>query len=243
MQVLLLRLSQLDAHAENAVRVIGFFDRLITGRANLDTVVRSTAALAECPVGISSPGLGMSLRADPGSDPTPSPVVPPGATQRQLEGGTVVWMARAGAPAALDDILLERFAITVAVRLDHVSVPPPQLGDPALVELVLSQHAGTAERSRALHLLRLNPMVELRVLATTSSPATEGPATRLGPVWAVLCTGSAPDSVPNGGRLGVGPRGPAIEAAQSWQAARTALRFATTSEPASPTPKKCSSSR
>lgn len=74
-------------------------------------------------------------------------------------------------------------------------------------------------------------MAKLRVLATTSSPAIECPATRLGSVWAVLCTGSTPDSAPNGGRLGVGPRVPAIEAAQSWQAACSALRFATTREP------------
>ena len=43
MQGLLLRLSGLDADAENAVRVIGFFDRLITARASLDALVRSTA--------------------------------------------------------------------------------------------------------------------------------------------------------------------------------------------------------
>ena len=51
MKGLLLRLSGLDADAESAVRVIGFFDALMTGKADLTTLLKSTAALAECPVG------------------------------------------------------------------------------------------------------------------------------------------------------------------------------------------------
>jgi hypothetical protein len=231
MQGLLLRLSQLDADAENAVRVIGFFDRQITERVSLDSVVRNTAALAECPVGISSPGRGISLRAAPAADPTTCPLVPPGAMRQELEGGTVVWVARTGDPMPLDAILLERFAITVAVRLDNVSVPHPQLGDPALVELVLSRDPGVAERSRALRLLGLDPATELRVLAGTDVPATKCPTAKLGSVWAALHIGHVPGSVPTGGRLGVGPRVPAIEVARSWRGARRALRFATTSEP------------
>jgi hypothetical protein len=231
MQGLLLTLSELDADAENAVRVIGFFDRLITSRATLDTLVRSAAQLAECPVGISAPGRGLSLRAGPGVDTVASNVVPAGSARRELEGGTVVWVARRGPRPPLDDMLLERFAIAVAVLLDHASVPVPDLGDPALVELVLSDGAGTAERARALHLLGVDPMVRLRVLAGSGVDGIEGRAAVLGPVRAVLHTGEAPDSVPDGGRLGVGPQVAAIEAARSWRVARSALRFASASEP------------
>ena len=62
---LLLRLSGLDADAENAVRVIGFFDRLITGRAGLDALVRSTAELAGCRV-VPIPGPSAALAAGAG---------------------------------------------------------------------------------------------------------------------------------------------------------------------------------
>lgn len=172
----------------------------------------------------------MSLRADPGADPTPSHAVPPGTAGKELDDGTVVWLARAGDPAPLDDMLLERLAIVVAMRLDHASAPQPRLGHPALVELVLSHQAGTAERSRALRLLRLNPTAELRVLAA-SDTTIEGRAVKLGSAWAILHTGPAPRSIPRGTRLGIGPRVPALEAARSWQAARGALRFATASEP------------
>ncbi|KJK42721.1 hypothetical protein UK23_35920 [Lentzea aerocolonigenes] len=224
MRGLLLRLSGLDADAENAVRVIGFFDRLITERAGLDTLVRSTSELAGCPVGLSAPGQGLSLRADGGGAVTAGPV-PAKAVVRALEGGVQVWVARAGDPAPLDDMLLERFAIAAAVLLEHSSVPLPELGDPALIELVLSETVGTAERSRALHLLGIAATAPLRVLAATGEVA--GRSVQLRNVRAVLAT-DIPDV---DGRLGVGPLLPAIDAARSWQAARTALRYTSDSEP------------
>ncbi|KOV81244.1 helix-turn-helix domain-containing protein [Nocardia sp. NRRL S-836] len=225
MKGLLLRLSGLDADAENAVRVIGFFDRLITDRAGLDTLVRTTAELAGCPVGLCAPGQGVSLRAAPGSAVTAGPV-PARAAVRVLEGGAEVWVARAGAPVPLDDMLLERFAIAAAVLLNHSSVPLPELGDPALVELVLSGGVGAAERSRALHLLGISATSRLRVLATTAD--VPGRSVVLGNVRAVL-TVDVPD-VP-GVRIGVGPLVPAIEADRSWQAAAQALRYTADVEP------------
>ncbi|SFW83670.1 helix-turn-helix domain-containing protein [Amycolatopsis australiensis] len=191
MKGLLLRLSGLDADAENAVRVIGFFDRLITGHAGPDGLVRSTAELAGCPVGVHAPGQGLSLRAEPGEDVTTPGAPPPGAATRTLEGGIQVWVARAGAPIPLDDMLLERFAIATAILLGQGGVPRPELGDPALVELVLSADAGTAERSRALHLLGIPPTSRLRVLAGIGLEGAAGRSAELGGVRAVLADGTS----------------------------------------------------
>jgi hypothetical protein len=229
MKGLLLRLSGLDADAENAVRVIGFFDRLITDRASLDVLVRSTARLAGCPAGVHAPAQGLALRAEPDADVAASDRVPAGAAVRPLEGGVVVWVAREGAPTPLDDILLERFAIATAILLEHTSVPLPALGDPALVELVLSEGIGTAERSRALHLLGLDTTARLRVLAATGADLAGRTAT-FGEMRAVL-TADGPGTPPPGARIGVGPVVPALELARSWQAARTALRFTADTEP------------
>jgi hypothetical protein len=229
MKGLLLRLSGLDADAENAVRVIGFFDRLITERASLDVLVRSTARLADCPAGVHAPAQGLALRAEPDADVTASGRLPASAAVRPLEGGVVVWVAREGAPTPLDDILLERFAIATAVLLEHTSVPLPALGDPALVELVLSEGVGTAERSRALHLLGLGTTARLRVLAATGADLA-GRAATFGDVRAVL-TADGPGTPPPGARIGVGPAVPAPELARSWRAARTALRFTAEAEP------------
>lgn len=188
MKGLLLRLSGLDADAENAVRVIGFFDRLITARADLDTLVCSTAELAGCPVGVHAPGQGLSLRAEPGGPASSPGAAPPGSATRELEGGVVVWANRAGAPIPLDDMLLERFAIATAILLAHNRVPRPELGDPALVELVLSEDVGTAERARALHLLGFGPTARVRVLAGTGVDALPGRSAQLGSMRAVLTT-------------------------------------------------------
>ncbi|HET6859288.1 MAG TPA: helix-turn-helix domain-containing protein [Streptomyces sp.] len=231
MQSLLLRLSALDADAENAVRVISFFDRMITGRVGLDTVVRNTALLAERPAGVSAPGLGVSLRADPQGEVVASGRVPVGAARRELDGGTVVWVSAEDTPSPLSDMLLERFAIAVALLLDHTGVPLPELGDPALVELVLSEGVGTAERARALHLLGVDPAADLRVVAESGPAAVEGRAAVLGALRAVLHTGELPGPPPVGTRLGVGPQVPAIDVARSWQAARTAVRFTSASDP------------
>lgn len=197
MEGLLLRLSALDADAEDAVRVIGFFDRLIARRATLDQVVRQAGQLAECPVGV-------------GGD------VPAGAVTSVLEDGTVVWLARDGKPLPLDQILLERLAITAAVLLDHSRVPPPALGDPALVELAISDSAGEPERLRALQLLGLTPTTRLRVLAVRDARP-------------VLVTSS--EIPPQQGFVGVSARVPAVEAPTAWRAARTAVRFATAMTP------------
>ncbi|MDX3661604.1 helix-turn-helix domain-containing protein [Streptomyces sp. ID05-26A] len=224
MKGLLLRLSGLDADAESAVRVIGFFDRLITERAGLDALVRSTSELAGCPVGLHAPGQGLSLRAEAGGAVTAAPV-PAKASVRALEAGVQVWVARPGTPAPLDDMLLERFAIAAAVLLEHSSVPLPELGDPALVELVLSDSVGTAERSRALHLLGIGATSPLRVLAATGE--VPGRSALIGDVRAVLSV-----EVPQtDGRFGVGPLLPAIDAAKSWHAARTALKYTSDGEP------------
>ncbi|MGI5498602.1 helix-turn-helix domain-containing protein [Lentzea sp. CA-135723] len=151
--------------------------------------------------------------------------VPAKASVRALEGGVEVWVARPGPAAPLDDMLLERFAIAAAVLLEHSSVPLPELGDPALIELVLSEGVGTAERSRALHLLGVAATAPLRVLAATGD--VPGRSVVLGAVRAVLVT-----EVPEvGGRLGVRPLLPAVDAAKSWRGALTALRYTSDGEP------------
>ncbi|WP_051791427.1 PucR family transcriptional regulator [Amycolatopsis jejuensis] len=64
MKGLLLRLSAVDSGAEAAVRVIAYFDELVTRRATLPDLVRATASLAECAAGLRH-GAGPALRFRP----------------------------------------------------------------------------------------------------------------------------------------------------------------------------------
>ncbi|MFB4297478.1 helix-turn-helix domain-containing protein [Actinomadura sp. NTSP31] len=224
MKGLLLRLSGLDADAENAVRVIGFFDRLIAGRASPPALVRATATLAECPAGLADPARGVSLRAGSGTGER---------AVREFSATGRVWLERAGAPLPLDDIVLERFAIAAAVLLEHARDEPD---DAALVELVLSADAAEVDRSRALRTLRFEPAAPLHVLAVAGTDvpavlAVLGPDARAaspGRVHAVL-TREVPAELerlpPHGTRIGVGPALPGIEAPEAWRRARAALRF------------------
>jgi hypothetical protein len=134
--------------------------------------------------------------------------VPAAAGRRELEEGTVVWLARTGESLPLDEMVLERFSIAVALLLDDGRLPLPALGDPALVELALSDGAGEAERSRALHLLRLQPNTLLRVLAVKGTP--NGLSAALGSAHAVLVR--SPEIPPHEGKVGVSSLVPASEA-------------------------------
>jgi hypothetical protein len=239
MEGLLLRLSALDADAENAVRVIRFFDDLVARPVDLDTLVRSTARLAGCKVGVSAPKRGLTLQADWSGEVETGAVVPTPTAVRELDDGVRVWLARAGSPIPLDDILLERFAIAAAILLNHPRVPLPELGDPALVELALSDSAGHAERSRALHLLGMAPTTPIRVLAAECEEikdlvaALGGRANgvrhaALGRLEALLIVDPTLDVEHHAveqARIGVSDALPAIEAPGAWRHARTALRF------------------
>ncbi|TDD44610.1 PucR family transcriptional regulator [Kribbella antibiotica] len=245
MKGLLLRLSSLDSDAESAVRVIGFFDALMTDRAELATLLRSTAALAECPVGVAAPGRGLVLRADP--DGTIDLGEPPSGADLREYGDARFWLARIGPALPLDEMVLERFALAGSLLLDRTVSNLPAVGDPALVELVVSATAGIAERSRALHLLGINPTSTLRVAVSTSAPEASPASASVQPaVRPASCT--TPRSAPVGDHLvslwtdsdaeptadvrtGVGPVVPAIRAADSWRDACTALRLTSPEAP------------
>jgi hypothetical protein len=242
MKLLMLRLSGLDADAENSLRVISFFDELIAQRAPMRVLVAKTAKLAECPVGVFDHALGVSLRADPdGRVAAEEPALAEPA-QRALSSDGGVWLERPGPPFALDDILLERFAIAAALQFGHEHGPVSDAGDDGPVKLALSADASEAQRSRALRAMRFDPKERLCALAV-SGPSRRADVVAVlgltradartavfGSTHAILTRPpksgqfrAAPATV----RIGVGPDLPSLEAPYSWQQAQTARRFTT----------------
>ncbi|QWF81288.1 PucR family transcriptional regulator [Amycolatopsis sp. CA-230715] len=217
MRSLLLRLSSLDADAESAVRVIGFFDALVTAGVRLPELVRQCAKLAECPVGLASGDVW--LRADPEGGLSTSGEVPGDAVVR----GTT-WLERGGDPGPLDEMLLERFAISAAL----LGRSELGFGDPALVELVLADSTGDAERARALHLLGIaDPRRAIAFTSEDPGAVGSGYAT-IGRVHALLVPPGFADGwrAPDGVRAGIGPVADPSALPESWRAAKAALRFA-----------------
>lgn len=240
MRALLLRLSALDADAEGAVRVIAVFDQLVQRHLGWGALAGATAQLAECPVGLSDAS-GRLVRRGPdggriGGGRPESALIHP------IEGGGQVWLERHGEPLPLDQIVLERFAAAAAIQRDLESSTLPRLGDPALVELVIDEAAGAPERSRALHLMGLQPATPVRVLAVVGGPPDASALpTGLVPIGhapiesthAVLVRASTVGGTPDGAvaaargtRVGVGSVERGDEAWRSWQRARVAVRFA-----------------
>lgn len=250
MKLLLLRLSELDADAESAVRIISFFDALLSQKADLGTVLGTTARLAECAVGVAAPARGIWLRSDRAGTLTTAGQIPEYSHSRDFGDEARVWIERVQDPLLLDDFLLERLAITADVTLDRAT-RLPAFGDPALLQLVVAESSGEAERSRALRLLGLVPTEKARLLAVQGpQEATEGLLKRikavaawtrhapLGSLTAVLAPGHADVAIEevistreihteheSGLRVGIGPTVDATDAAQSWRCARLALRF------------------
>lgn len=230
MQGLLLRLSSLDAGAENAMRVVGFFDALIEQRCDLSTVLTQAARFAECPVGIAEPGETAGL--------------PEHALTRVLGSGHTVWISRGPRQAfPLDDVLLERFGLACLAALGSPATSGLRMDDPALLELILGQVASGADRSRALRLLGIDPSTTVTLLAVRGRrgdrDAVEQVLAQLPTrAWrrvarmdgiTAIATTAPPErdaAVPPGTSVGVSRGFQATEVHDAWQGAINALRYA-----------------
>ncbi|RSN27362.1 LysR family transcriptional regulator [Amycolatopsis sp. WAC 01416] len=180
MKGLLLRLSEVDADAEAAVRVIAYFDELVARQARLSDLVRATAALAGCVAGLRREGVPSPLRFTPDGEPAADAVTEPASADLGEPPGKV-WLERAGSPGPLDDLVLERFAM--AARVLGRAEPggnAPHLADPALVELLLGEQAGEEDRARALRLLGLAAGRPVRVLAVGTEDGRDPGAAAVG---------------------------------------------------------------
>ncbi|MFE5676357.1 PucR family transcriptional regulator [Streptomyces erythrochromogenes] len=248
MEALAARLSQLDAHAEGAIRVVAFYDTLMRRRVDLPALARSSAGLAGCVAGVRLHGTGRVVRASPDGADAPAPAAPASAsttapvTLDEEEIGTV-WLERPGPPNPLDEVLLDRLAIAVAAVVERYGPARTTMADPALVELVVSSDCDEAGRARALRLLGFAADLPVRVAAVRSElplgrvagllcPGRPVKAAPLAGVGVVLATAIPLDRFPD--RLAADVRvgiGASDDPARSWREARTALRFTSARQP------------
>ncbi len=245
------RLSALGADPSAVLRVVGYFDRFDESAANADTVVRAAALLAECPVGAVWSS-GTTIRYDasgrlvPGASPPDAFGADPAVWLEPV--GSVHPLH----PVLLDR--LRHCLLMVAVRLSLSG--PLHLDDPALLEVVLSEKERREDRVRALRLLGIDPERAVRVFAVTGPATQDAVriiaermsvvrSAVIGATTAVLVLDSGPirqisddlnsavvQSFPSfrsgaaGPRVGIGERVAPLAAASSWEQARRALRFA-----------------
>ncbi|MEW2034776.1 helix-turn-helix domain-containing protein [Streptomyces roseifaciens] len=196
MEALVVRLSQLDAEAGDAIRVVMFYDTLMRRRVDLPALARASAGLAECVAGIRLFGTGRVIRIGPDGReaPVPDPHGPAGRTpsgHKFTEHGPAghrpsghgpttvpvrldeeeigaVWLERPGPPGPFDDLLLDRLAIAVAAVIERHGPASTTMADPALVELVISPGSDEAARARAMRLMGFSAGLPVRVAAVRS---------------------------------------------------------------------------
>ncbi|ONI85677.1 hypothetical protein ALI22I_28335 [Saccharothrix sp. ALI-22-I] len=254
MRGLLRKLSTLDADAETAIRVIAYFDTLVESRAKLVEVVRATAGLADCVVGVELDGRPPMRHGPDGRPFAGEPGVVTGEAAIGESGR--VWLERPDGPRPLDDLVLERCAITIRVLEPPRHTAAPHLADPALIELLLSEREAPEDRARAVKLLGLAHDRPLRIAAVECGPGLDPGAeavrlvARTGrhvPVRVALVGRRAalvlqpPDSpglaealtgrVGGEVRLGLGGTVDGLNAHASWKQAQQALRFTSAEHP------------
>ncbi|WP_338890883.1 helix-turn-helix domain-containing protein [Rhodococcus sovatensis] len=132
MQGLMYRLAELDADSAGLVRVIDYFDALVRHRADTAAMMRASAALADCVVGMDVSGWRearhKARRCDPRGQWSPEPQRAPSSTKDIIVDDDVVgtvWIERNGPPLPLDDMLVDRMALTAAVILAPRRAPTP----------------------------------------------------------------------------------------------------------------------
>ena len=166
MQELVGRLTALDPEASESLKVVGYFDALVGGQVSVDVLVRSAAVLAGCPAGARFSD-GRSTRMSPGGERLATAEEQAWAAH-DAGPGDRVWIERTGVPHTNDAMLLERFAIAVAITRSRSG------GDSGLhraAELVVDATVAADDRAAAAARLRLDAHELVQAIALPAAAA------------------------------------------------------------------------
>lgn len=225
MQELMGRVTSLDPSVSESFTVIAYFDALVAGGVNLETLVRGAAALSGTVAGLETAGRvirvdvsGRRLEAPAAIDPAA------GWPALSVDESSRIWLEREEEAHVNDRLVLERWALGVAsVHARRIAAPDDS------VETLLDATRSSADRAAAATRLRLDAAV-LRVLATSPDVTPAGPtrliATRYGVVRATISGDTA--EIDRGGR---GATGTARDLPRSWETALVAYRLADDATP------------
>jgi hypothetical protein len=248
----MLKLLNVDAAGERALRVVAYFDQLVANNADLEAAVRATAIIADCPAGLELRDRGLVVRYNTEGVRLSGAAAPSRTAPLAAEGREpgAVWIERDGPDRELDEFIVERFALTASAVLVRER-PPSELeyatgfSDPALAQLLVNERASEAERSRAARLIGLHASSTVQLLALEPGPGDDlaSLTASLRASWdrplyvaelsrhLALAVVVTRQPVPWGetsfeGRAASGPVVELLDAPRSWAAARQTLRFA-----------------
>lgn len=220
MQELMGRVTALDAGVTQSLKVISYFDALVSGGVNLETLVRGAASLTGAVAGLRAPGVAIRVGGDGRLLEDLASATADGWPSREADDASTVWLEREGDAHANDAMVLERLALAVAVLRARRRLAP----DDAL-QAALDGSVAADVRAAALARLRLDGE-RLRAIATSPEATVHGPTTLIATPYGVLRASIArQDASPSFARAGLGTWavGPAL--AGSWSMALAAYRL------------------
>ncbi|WIM19440.1 MULTISPECIES: hypothetical protein [unclassified Microbacterium] len=230
MQELMGRLTALDPDASETLKVVSYFDALVTRLVGAESMLRGAALLAGAPVGYRD---GTHLTRVDGNGGRLPAAASDGWARREAGMGAEVWLERQGEPHVNDAMILERLALALGIIRARRTIGPE-----SAVELAISSHTDSDERAAALARLRIEPGT-LRVIASPPDPApalshaSAVVTTRYGLTRATIIDSTVePDAAwEEPPRLGVGLTVPSDQLPASWSSALIAARLTTPAEP------------
>ncbi|MGP3533700.1 helix-turn-helix domain-containing protein [Microbacterium sp. RD1] len=224
MQELVGRLTALDPEASESLKVVSYFDALVSGGVGIEALLRGAAVLSGTVAGADTAG--RRLRVNPEGERVDGAGGGRDWPSRPTPDGTV-WIERSGTAHANDAMVLERLALAVSLAQERRGSTP----ESALHVAIDAARSGD-ERRVALARLRVEPGATVRVLAVPAADALAPPSTVVatphGLVRAAFLSGIAA-SLP-GARAGIGVPVPAEDAPRSFDTAVVALRLSRAEE-------------
>ncbi|MDF0531780.1 helix-turn-helix domain-containing protein [Tsukamurella sp. 8F] len=235
MQGLMYRLAELDADSAGLVRVIDYFDTLVRHGGDVAAMLRAAAALADCTVGVDVSGFpGVKpARCDERGRWQPHEERKPSTSADVVVSDHVVgtvWIERRGPALPLDEMLVDRMALTTAIILAPRSAPTAADHTRDLLFPMDDVSALTACSA-----LGLGPDSAVRVAATdqvrTKGIAPAGRSCAIAVDGTVLIVVSADVDSKTSARVGLSLSAPAAEIAGYVDNARFARAQATADNP------------
>lgn len=218
MHRLVRQLDSFSPEASEALKIIEYFDVLISKGAGLDTLLRGAAMLAGGVAGAEFRGRG--VRCDSNGRTLTDPLATAPTYERGGEGWRV-WLELDGQDHPTAEMIVERLGFGVAL------LGARRTGDHG-IDTALDSTRTLSDRLAALARNRVHTSSPLRVVATDpEAPAPPGPSavipTRFGLVRATVDNTGDVDNY--GHRIGIGLVKLPDEAPESWRSAVIALHL------------------
>jgi len=252
---LLSKLASLDSSAERGLRIIEFFDELVTHRADVDAVTRATAVLSGTVAGTVLDRVGEVVVMSPAGEslashgPGTNAIVHDIAVDGAVVGRAWLERTQADPMREWDDLIVERMAqcLSTLTARQVASQRHSELGfaDPAVLHVLISDDASETEAARAARLLGFRIGENVRVLAVHAETTIEESLARIrshlttnlqtrsvaaplsGTLAVVIVATNAEPTLPfRDIAVCVGPTARVENCQSSWAQARRGVRFA-----------------